>query len=131
NHFYVTVGTIFGLGPMFGNLAPSRIVVVPATGGEVVSVSDSGSVNQSPVWSRDGKTLYYVSDRDGPRDIYALPIDGQGRPRNAPLRLTTGIGAQSIDFSPDGVHLVYAVYASSANVWALPIPERIADSIPP
>ncbi|MFL5615201.1 MAG: protein kinase domain-containing protein [Gemmatimonadaceae bacterium] len=122
NHFYMTVGTTFGLGPMFGNLAPSRIVVIPARGGPAVSVTDSGWLHQSPVWSRDGKTLYYVSDREGPRDVYALRIGANGRARGEPVRLTTGIGAQSIDFSPDGKHIVYAVYASTANIWALAIP---------
>lgn len=124
NHFYVTVGAIFGLGPMFGNLGPSRIVLVPAAGGTAVSVTDSGSLHQSPVWSRDGKTLYYVSNRQGPRDIYALDVGGDARANREPLRLTTGIGAQSIAFSSDGAHIVYAVYTSSANVWGMPIPTK-------
>ena len=113
---------------MFGNLAPSRIVIIPAAGGAAVSVTDSGSLHQSPVWSRDGKTLYYVSDREGPRDIYALALTGDARARRVPERLTTGIGAQSIDFSSDGAHMVYAVYRSSANVWAMPIPGRHPES---
>jgi serine/threonine-protein kinase len=122
NHFYITVGTLVGLGPMFGNLAPSRIVLIPAGGGAAVSVTDSGSLHQSPVWARDGRTLYYVSDRQGPRDIYALQLTGDARTRREPVRLTTGIGAQSIDFSSDGAHMAYAVYRSSANVWAIAIP---------
>jgi len=121
NHFYVTLGANFGLGPMFGNLAPSRIVVIPSAGGRALSITDSGSLNQSPVWSRDGKTVYYVSNRDGPRDVYALAVDGDGTPGTLPVRLTTGIGAQSIDVAADGGHLIYAVYTSSANVWAMPI----------
>jgi len=47
---------------------------VPAAGGAAVSVTDSRSLHQSPVWSRDGRTLYYVSNRDGPRDVYALDV---------------------------------------------------------
>jgi Tol biopolymer transport system component len=128
NHFYVTVGAIFGLGPMFGNLAPSRIVVIPAAGGTAVSVTDSGSLHQSPVWSRDGRTLYYVSDREGPRDIYALRSDEHSRTHREPLRITTGIGAQSIDLSRDGGRIVYAVYTSTANVWAMPILTKDPDS---
>ncbi len=30
----------------------------------------------SAFWSRDGKTLYFVSSRDGAPQIYALPVDG-------------------------------------------------------
>jgi Tol biopolymer transport system component len=122
NSFYVTVGTIFGLGPMFGNLAPSRIVIIPAAGGAPVSVTDSGYLHQSPVWSRDGRTLYYVSNREGPRDVFALDMSGQVPARAAPVRVTTGMGAHSIDFSVDGARIVYAAYTSSANIWSMPIP---------
>jgi eukaryotic-like serine/threonine-protein kinase len=121
NSFYVTVGAISGLGPMFGNLAPSRIVLIPAAGGRLSTVSDSSSLHQSPAWSPNGKTLYFVSNRDGPRDIYSVDIAGSAPANREPARITTGIGAQSIDFSADGAHVVYAAYTSTANVWAMPI----------
>jgi tRNA A-37 threonylcarbamoyl transferase component Bud32 len=41
NSFYVTVGAVSGVGPMFSNLAPSRIVLVPAGGGRAICVTDS------------------------------------------------------------------------------------------
>lgn len=122
NSFYVTVGSVSGVGPMFANLAPSRIVLIPAAGGSPVSVTDSGSLHQSPAWSRDGLTLYYVSNRQGSRDVYALDIGARPQAGRAPVRVTTGMGAQSVDFSADGARIVYAVYTSSANVWAMPIP---------
>jgi Tol biopolymer transport system component len=122
NSFYVTVGAVSGVGPMFGNHAPSRIVLVPATGGRPVSVTDSVSLHQSPVWSRDGQTLYYVSNRHGPRDVYALDVRGRQAAAREPVRVTTGMNAQSIDFSADGARMVYAVYASTANVWSTLIP---------
>lgn len=122
NSFYVTIGTTFGVGPMFGNLGPSSIVLVPAAGGVPVSVTDSRSLHQSPAWSRDGRTLYYVSNRQGPRDVYALDVGTRSASRMEPVRVTTGMGVQSIDFAADGERLVYAAYTSSANVWAMPIP---------
>ncbi|HEU4564940.1 MAG TPA: protein kinase [Gemmatimonadaceae bacterium] len=121
NSFHVTVGAVRGVGPMFGNLAPSRIVLVPAAGGPMVSVTDSAALHQSPVWSRDGRTLYYVSNRHGPRDVYALDVRARTPAASEPVRVTTGAGAQSFDLSADGARLVYAAYASSANVWSLPI----------
>lgn len=124
NSFYVTVGSVSGIGPMFANLAPSRIVLIPAAGGSPVSVTDSGSLHQSPAWSRDGLTLYYVSNRQGSRDVYALDIGARPRAGRDPVRVTTGMGAQSVDFSADGARIVYAVYTSSANVWAMPIPSN-------
>jgi Tol biopolymer transport system component len=122
NSFYVTVGSSYGLGPMFGNLAPSRIVLIPAAGGAPVSVTDSGSLYQSPAWSRDGATLYYVSNRQGPRDVYALDVDARTAVGRQPVRVTTGLGAQSMSFAADGAHIVWAAYTSTANVWAMPIP---------
>jgi Tol biopolymer transport system component len=118
------VGAVSGGGPMFGNLAPSRIVLVPAGGGRAVSVTDSVSLHQSPTWSHDGRTLYFVSNRNGPRDVYALDVGARAPASRDPVRVTTGMGAHSIAFSADGAKIVYAVYGSSANVWALPIPTR-------
>ena len=123
NSFYVTVGSVSGVGPMFGNLGPSRIVLVPAAGGVPVSVTDSGSLHQSPAWSRDGRTLYYVSNRQGPRDVYALDLRARAPARAEPVRVTTGMGAQSFALSADATRIAYAAYTSSANVWAMSIPE--------
>jgi Tol biopolymer transport system component len=133
NSFHVTVGAVSGIGPMFGNLSPSRIVLVPAAGGRPVSVTDSVSLHQSPIWSRDGRTLYYVSNRHGPRDVYALDVhaidvNARDAPAREPVRVTTGAGAQSIDLSTDGAHLVYSAYTSTANVWAMPIPAQPSDT---
>jgi serine/threonine-protein kinase len=119
NSFRVTVGGVSGTGPMFGNLAPSRIVLAPARGGRLVNLTDSVTLNQAPAWSRTSRTLYLVSDRNGPRDVYALDVRV---PSAQPVRVTTGLGAQSIDLSADDGRMVYAAYASTANVWSLPIP---------
>jgi eukaryotic-like serine/threonine-protein kinase len=124
NSFYMTIGAISGVGPMFGNLAPSRIVLVAAAGGAPVSVTDSASLHQSPVWSRDGRTLYYVSNSQGTRDVYALHVDARGSTRDDPVRITTGMDVHSVALSAIGARIVYAVYRSTANVWALPIPRH-------
>ena len=36
---------------------------------------------QAPAWSRDGRTIVFVSWRDGNREVYAMDADGSG-PRN-------------------------------------------------
>ncbi|MFL5507288.1 MAG: protein kinase domain-containing protein, partial [Gemmatimonadales bacterium] len=69
-----------------GNVSPSAVWVTPV-GGTAVRVTDSTSLNVSPVWLPDG-TLLFVSNRDGPRDIYAVRLDRVGRPREQPVRLT-------------------------------------------
>ncbi len=116
NAYYLEPGIVFA------NLSPSRIVVVRVKDGATVTATDSTSLNQSPVWSADGRWLYFVSDRDGPRDIFAQRIAADGRASGLPVRLTTGLGAQSISFSADGSRLAYAPLVATSNIWSLPVP---------
>ncbi len=107
----------------FGNLAPSAIVLVPSGGGAPVPLIEPRAFAQSPVWSPDGERLFFVSNRDGPRDVYAVAVASSGRPRGEPERLTTGLGGLSVSLSADGRRLAYAVYTARSNIWSLPIPE--------
>jgi hypothetical protein len=96
NARYATVGV------NFGNLSPSWIVVCRVTDGACTEITGRTSVNNSPVWSSDGRGLYFVSDRHGVRDIYLQRLTADFRPEGEPVRGTTGLGAQSISASPDG-----------------------------
>jgi Tol biopolymer transport system component len=115
-------------GGSFGNIAPSAIVLVPSAGGPFIEVTDRKSLNQSPVWSPDGRQLYFVSRRQGPRDIYVLDISDDGRVGGEPRRVSTGLGVQSIAFSATAERLVYVAYAARANIWSLPIPSSTVDA---
>ncbi len=109
-------------GPLFGNLAPSGIVLFPIAGGDPVRIAEPTAYNHSPVFSGDGRRLFFVSSRDGPRDVYVVSLSSAGRPRGAPVRLTTGLGAKTISLSADAKRLSYAVYTARANIWSVPIP---------
>jgi eukaryotic-like serine/threonine-protein kinase len=110
-------------GVLFGNVSPSRVVSVRVRDGRVVSLTDSLSANLSPVWSPEGRWVYYVSNRYGPRDIFAQPMGG-GEPRGRPIRLTTGLNAYTISLSADGRRLAYADLAAESNAWSMPIPSH-------
>ena len=110
------------VGPRFGNLAPSQVLLLPVSGGAPIAVTDSTTLNQSPTWSPDGRLLYFMSNHQGPRDVYAVPVSRDGRPGTKSIRLTTGLGAQSIGLTADGSRLIYSVYTERANIWRLPIP---------
>ena len=84
-------------------------------------MSDSVSLNISPTWSPDGRRLYFVSNRDGQRDIYYVGIGRDGRAAGEIRRLTTALNAVSLSLSRDGRRLAYSVYTPQANVWSLPL----------
>ena len=107
------------VGNAFGNISPSGIVVCRVSDGRLVSVSDSLTLNQGPVWSPDGRSLYFISNRHGPRDIYAQRLSGAGERRGDPVRLTTGLGAHTISLSQDGRRLAYASLVTESNIWSL------------
>src|SRR5678815_29319 len=56
-------------GVVFGNVSPSKVVLVDVHDGAVRPITDSLSLNQGPVWAPDSRWVYFVSNRFGPRDI--------------------------------------------------------------
>jgi serine/threonine-protein kinase len=109
------------VGALFGNLAPSWIESFDVRSGARMVLTDSAGINHSPVWSPDGRFIYYVSDRDGPSDIYRIPA---GESRTTPERLTVGLGAQSLSLTADGRRLAYNVYRTVGNIWSVPFGSR-------
>jgi Tol biopolymer transport system component len=105
-----------------GNVAPSSIWLVPSRGGRAVRVTDDESLNTSPAWLPGGRSLLFVSSRLGGRDVFRLMLDGNGKPIGDPVRLTTGLSAQTISLSTDGRRGAYSVFTYTANVWALDLP---------
>jgi tricorn protease len=47
-----------------------------ASGGAAVPLTINSSYNGYPVWSHDGKTIAFASDRYGNFDVYTMPADG-------------------------------------------------------
>jgi serine/threonine-protein kinase len=112
-----------------GNVAPSSIWIAGVGDGEPVQVTDHPSLNVSPAWMPGGRHLLFVSNRDGPRDIYVLRLDVSGRPRGQPVRVTTGLDPHSISVSADGSTVAYSQFALRRNIWQLAVPERGSVSI--
>ena len=111
----------------FGNIGGSVIRVRSIDGNDSFPVTDGAHVNISPVWS-DNTTLFFVSDRDGERDIYSVAVDAQNR-AGTPMRLTTGLNAFAADISSPTGALVYSTLRRPANLWMLPLPQdRVSTS---
>src|SRR5687768_157657 len=109
----------FEPGPLFGNEAPSGIVLFPVAGGSSIEVTGNRFQHESPAWSADGQFLWMLSDRDGePGEAYAVPIATDGRVSGPFVRV--GLRAESISLSAG--RIAYSVPVRRANIWAIPVP---------
>jgi eukaryotic-like serine/threonine-protein kinase len=111
-------------GYLFGNLAPSAIVSVGLRDGTLQELAPPDATNQSPVWSGDGHTIYFVSNRHGTPDVYAQRVGGGGVPDGDPQRITVGSHVHSFSLSADASRMAYSVYTAQANLWTMPIPDE-------
>ena len=111
-----------GMTSNFGNRARSRIVLVHARDGAVTTVSDSLTGNTSPTWSADERWLYFVSDRDGPQDVYGTRLGRSGTADGTVVRLTVGLGAHTVSLAATGKRMAYAYLAVRTSVWSIPLP---------
>ncbi|MDQ5858917.1 MAG: protein kinase, partial [Acidobacteriota bacterium] len=73
-----------------------------------------------PVWSPDGKRLFFYSSREGIANLYHAPSD---RPGSEELLLRTGAWKAPGDVSPDGRFLVYETTdpRNRIDLWILPL----------
>jgi Tol biopolymer transport system component len=75
-----------------------------------VAVTDDAATDWNPVWSPDGKYLYYASDRSGTMEIWRVAIDEEtGITKGSAEQLTTGgTGLRGhIAFADKGASLLY------------------------
>jgi Tol biopolymer transport system component len=78
-----------------------------------------------PVWSPTGDRIAFTSNRDGPSNIYVMPVDVDG----TPVRLTNTANRQwSWSWSPDGRFLAYqeqdphpAPGSPNLGTWIVPL----------
>ena len=113
----------FEPGPLFGNEAPSGIVLFPAAGGAPVELTGNEFQHRSPAWSADGKFLWILSNRGGtPGEVYVIAPGKDGRSSGAFVR--AGLTAESISLSAK--RMAYSVPVRRANVWSVQVPgERL------
>ena len=52
------------------------IYKVGVKGGEAVRLTTRDSYESVPVWSPDGKSIAFASDRNGSQDVYVMPASG-------------------------------------------------------
>jgi serine/threonine protein kinase/Tol biopolymer transport system component len=109
---------------------------IPAEGGSPVPVIDNEDFNWDPVWSPDGRYLYYVSDHSGSMNVWRVPVDeASGRVLGEPHAITTSSQSLGLlSLSRDGRQIVYATDERKSNLerWPLdPAALRIAGKLQP
>lgn len=88
---------------MAENRGVTNIYTVPSAGGQTVQLTDNGGNDVSPRWSSDGKTIYFLSDRSGDNQIWAMNSNGRN------MRCISNIagGVEGFGISPSGDHFFY------------------------
>jgi len=64
---------------------------------ELTRLTDNDQDDQTPAWTPDGKSLFFMSGRDGDEDIWKMPVDA---PEQA-VDLIDDADAPSSDIMPD------------------------------
>jgi eukaryotic-like serine/threonine-protein kinase len=100
------------------NRAQRDIWTIPAGGGEPTEVTNDQAVEGSPVWSPDGKYLYFASDRAGSMNLWRVPIEEQTGKVLGPAEAVTTPSPYSaqLSFSLDGRRMVYSQILSRGNL---------------
>ncbi len=98
-----------------------EVASIPATGGEPVVVASNVATDWNPVWSPDGRYLYFASDRGGNMNLWRIPVDemtgiATGEAESVP---TPTKYCRHMSFSADGKRLAYVRYESQSNLQAI------------
>jgi hypothetical protein len=104
------------------------IRIVDTNDGSFTEITHDRAIDQDPVYSPDGKTLYFSSDRTAVMNVYAYDVLDGG------LKQVTNVvnGAYQADVSPDGKTLFYLGYTTKGwDLFAIDIdPSRFLEALP-
>jgi dipeptidyl aminopeptidase/acylaminoacyl peptidase len=90
-------------GKLVAYVVDDQIYVVPAAGGVSRAVTSADTSARSPHWSKDGRSLYFLSDRSGTDQLWKLPLDAFGE---ASQVTAFDHGIDSLNFSADESRLL-------------------------
>lgn len=80
------------------------IWIVPVEGGPARPLTSHPARDDHPVWSDDGSTIAFSSDRHGHADVFVVPADASDSPRRLTFHSTDDI---PLDISPLGTHVLF------------------------
>jgi len=80
--------------------------------------------DDNPVWSPDGRTIFFGSNRKGRMDLYRKAADGSGAEE---LLVADDVEKRPFSCSPDGRFLLYEAATPGAtgnDIWVMPLTPR-------
>jgi len=97
------------------------IATIPAEGGEPVLITNHEATDLNPVWSPDGKHIYFSSDRGGNMNLWRVAVDEKtGEPLDeAEPVITPSRYSVNATFARNGKLLAYARNETSSNIQAI------------
>jgi Tol biopolymer transport system component len=108
---------------VFPNAGQVGLFIAAADGSdEHLLLAGSKEIDYDPVWSPDGTSIVFTSDREGSADLFRVKPDGTGLER---LTTNTAYDDQAA-FSPDGKQLVFVTTRAGgrANLWTMDLQTR-------
>jgi len=99
----------------------SDIATISRNGGEIEIITKDASTNWNPVWSPDGKFLYFASDRSGHMSFWRVAIDEKTGivQSEAEVVSTPANFNRHLNFSRDGRRMIYVQTDQRSNIQAI------------
>jgi len=100
------------------NVGRSDIATISRNGGQIEIITKDASTNWNPVWSPDGRFLYFASDRSGNMSFWRVAIDQEtGKVLEEPEAvLTPSTFSRHLNFSRNGKRLIYVQTDQRSNI---------------
>ena len=109
----------------------SDIATVSRNGGPVEVITKDDATEWNPVWSPDGKFLYFASDRSGNMSFWRIAIDertgkvdGEAEAVSTPATFN-----RHLSFSRDGRRMIYVQTDQKSNIQAVKFDQKTEKSV--
>ncbi len=99
-----------------------KVIAVADGSAAPVFPSDPDTTYWNPVWSWDGRWLYFVSNASGSMTVGRVPVDASGHPTGSRETITVpASSAGQISLSQDGQRLVYQAQSGRYSLSRAPV----------